>query len=263
MQHTTRLTNAFAISTGSYRGFSLTESLPGIAATGCGNIELVALPGQAEHVSPTLSAVEIEKTAALCQGHGLNPIALKGPCRLLMESDLASLNAMIDLACRLGCSYLIPSPGPRQRNHTDIALIDILRKATSLCQARSLILAMEPCPAYSTGAQLATIVRAIDSPFIGIDYNTTKVARYSQRAMDRDILSCLPEIRLLHIQNLPGTNPDSTEPDQHAVLAHFARSGNPSPVIIEIDPEGDAPASRDLVDRAVAAAYAQLAAMAD
>jgi L-ribulose-5-phosphate 3-epimerase len=97
--------------TNTYHTYSLEEALEGIAAAGFKSVELTSVPGWTEHVRRDAGAEELAHVKDLLRQYGLTAVSLAGHSDLVSESGIAEFRKALNIAQRLGISYVTTSTG--------------------------------------------------------------------------------------------------------------------------------------------------------
>ncbi len=266
MQKRGRMKNEFAVSTNTYHGFSLDEALRGIARAGFRNVELTAVKGWTEHASASMGVAEIAGIVKKCEDLGLKPLGLSGHCNLMDEARLEDFRANIELAAKFGCTYIVTSTGEAHFGHNEGKAEDILianiRKVLGACQAHGIVMVLETHGEYGTGESLARISRAVDSPFLGVNYDTANVVFYGKTLPDVELAGCVGDVKYMHLKdkagemaewNFPAVGKGTLRLDK--VLDMLAATGNGCPVSVEIEFTPAGPKDLAEVDAAVKDSY--------
>jgi sugar phosphate isomerase/epimerase len=261
--------NAFAVSTNTYHGYSLDEALDGISRAGFKNVELTGVRGWTEHVSSAMSAAEIAAVQKKCGSRGLTAIALSGHCNLMDEARLADFTANIELAAKLGCKFIVTSTGEAHFGHNEGSLEEVLianiKKVLPVCEKQGIVMVLEVHGEHGTGESLAKITRKIDSPWLGVNYDTANVVFYGKKLPHEEIRTCLPDIKYMHIKdkagemgewNFPALGKGTLKLD--TVLKMMADAGKTCPISLEVEFTQAGPKNVAEVDAAVKDSYVYL-----
>jgi sugar phosphate isomerase/epimerase len=103
--------NIVAVSTNSFHGFDIMETLETIAKAGFKYIEICAVRNWTEHVMPDMDPAKLEAVKAKMAELGIKCIAMSGHCDLSDAARLADFRANMQLAADLGCEWIISSTG--------------------------------------------------------------------------------------------------------------------------------------------------------
>jgi L-ribulose-5-phosphate 3-epimerase len=262
MQKLGIMKNAFAVSTNTYHGFSLDEALRGIAKAGFKNVELTAVKGWTEHLSASMSSALVAEVKKKCADLGLNILALSGHCNLMDEARLADFTANIELAGKLGCKFIVTSTGEAHFGHNEGSPEDVLvaniKKVLKACESNKLVMVLETHGEFGTGESLARITRKVNSPQLGVNYDTANVVFYGKTQPDEEIAACLGEVKYLHLKDKAGEQAEWNFPALgkgelrlDRVLQSLVAAGNLSPLSLEVEFTQAGPKDLAEVDRAV------------
>lgn len=262
MQGLGKMDNAFSVSTNTYHLFSLDEALDGIAAAGFKNVELTAVKGWTEHVSASMSDAEVAEVIKKCKVRGLVPLALSGHCNLMDEARLADFVANIELSARCGCTYIVTSTGEAHFGHNanspEDVLIANIKKVLGRCEALGVVMVLETHGEFGTGESLAKITRKINSPYLGVNYDTANVVFYGKKFPDEEITSCIDQVKYMHLKdkagemgewNFPAVGKGTLKLDK--VIKQLVEAGNKSPISLEVEFTPAGPANLAEVNKAV------------
>ncbi len=253
-----------AVNTNCYHGFSVEESLQGIAAAGFHWIELTATKGWTEHVFVDQTFEKLLSVKELMQELGLGCIAMSGHCNLMDSSRLADFKKNIDLAEFFGCRYIVSSVGEAHIEDKEVGGLDVLiRNIKSLLlrlEKYNMMLVLETHGEHSKADILMEIIESINSPLVKINYDTANVVFYGDVKPEEDLPKCVNEVAYLHLKDKAGEvnewnfpalgEGDINFPEIFQVLKS---SGNNSPFSIEIEFTEKGPGSLNEVNRSVAA----------
>lgn len=212
------MNNIFAGHANSYHGFTFEQALRGIHHAGFRYIELAAVANWTEHVTADMSDEQLEDVKALMKEYDIIPISLSGHCNLMDEKRLGDFEKNIELARKLGCKYIITSTGEAhfgsEDGFHDELLIDNIRKILPALKKNGIVMVIELHGLYCTGQSVSRIVRAIDSEYVGINYDTANVMYFGGISPMDDIKCCVKDVKYVHLKdkiggkdewNFPGT----------------------------------------------------------
>ncbi|MBI9108500.1 MAG: sugar phosphate isomerase/epimerase [Spirochaetales bacterium] len=196
------------VSTNTYHGFSLEQALDGISAAGFSYVELTEVKGWTEHVSASMTDAELAELKEMLEKRGLKAFALSGHCDLMDDDRLKDFTRNIELAGRLGCDFIVSSAGEahfgKDKGTMDELLIENLRRIVPECKKHRVKLVIEVHGEYGTGAQLKTVIDAVDSQWVKINYDTANVVFYGKKLPDEDIKTCSQAVGYVHLKDKAG-----------------------------------------------------------
>ncbi len=239
--------NVFAINTNTYHGFSTEEALEGIAAAGFKYIEICAVRNWSEHIMPEWSAERKAAVVNRIKELGLTCIALGGHCDLTDAERLKDFRANMELAHELGCEWIISSTGEahfgKGEGGTEDTLIKNIKGLVPDLERLNLKLGIEVHGAnYGTGEAVARLVRGVDSPRVGVNYDTANVVFYGGRNPIDDIKTCVDKLNYCHLKDKVGMDNSwnfpaigSGELDLIGVMDYMKQNGYEGPFSIEIE----------------------------
>lgn len=254
--------NAFAVSTNTYHGFGLDEALNGIAKAGFKNVEYTAVKGWTEHLSASMCSAEIDEVLRKTKARGLAPLGLSGHCNLMDSARLEDFRANIELAGRLGCTYIVTSTGEAHFGHNEGSAEDVLianiRKVLPTCEKLGIVMVLETHGEYGTGESLARVTRKVGSPFLGVNYDTANVVFYGKTLPEEEITGCIGEVKYVHLKDKAGAQAEWNFPalgkgalKLDAVMQALVAAGNTSPLSLEVEFTQAGPKDLAEVDKAV------------
>lgn len=264
--------NIVAVNTNTYHAFPVEEALRGIARAGFRFVELTAVRGWTEHVMPEHGEARLRSVQRLMEQLGLTCVALSGHCNLLDPERLQDFRKNMALARFFGAGWILSSTGEahfgKDERFTDEALIRSVRSLLPDLEKYDLRLGLEVHGDYGTGESLMPIVNAVDSPRVGINYDTGNALYYGGRLPGDDVKTCLPRVNFVHLKDKIGGKGVWNFPavgSGELNLAGFirgARSGGyDGPLSIEIEYTQDftmnpkKPGDIEAADRAVRDSY--------
>ena len=197
--------------TNSYHGFSLEEAIKGIAAAGFKHVELSAVKGWTEHVMPDMSDAELSEVKKLLSDHDVSAVALSGHCNLIDAERLGDFRKNIELAAKFGCKYIISSTGEahfgEEETRSDDELIKNIKSLLPLLEKHDIALTIETHgEVYGTGKALYSVIKAIDSKYVGINFDTANCVFWGGSTPMEDIKTCADGVNFVHLKDKGGTN---------------------------------------------------------
>ena len=203
--------NIIAVSTNSFHGFDIMETLETIAKAGFKYVEICAVRNWTEHVMPDMAPEKLAAVKQKMADLGLKCISMSGHCDLSDANRLADFRANMQLAADLGCEWIISSTGEAHfgsEDETDIEalLIENIKTLVPDLQKLGLKLGIEVHgPNYGTGAACARLVNGIGAfPTVGVNYDTANVVYWGKDDPDTDIKSCPGKINYCHLKDKIG-----------------------------------------------------------
>ena len=264
--------NIIAVNTNTYHGFSVEEALRGIAQAGFRFVELTAVRGWTEHVMPEHEEAQLRSVERLMEQLNLTCVALSGHCNLLDPERFHDFRKNMALARRFGAGWILSSTGEahfgKDERFTNEALIQSVRSLLPDLEKYDLRLGLEVHGDYGTGESLIPIVNAVDSPRVGINYDTGNALYYGGRLPGDDVKTCLPRVNFVHLKdkiggkgvwNFPAIG--SGELDLNGFIRDAQAGGYDGPLSIEIEYTQDftmnpkKPGDLETADRAVRDSY--------
>ncbi|MCL1796083.1 MAG: sugar phosphate isomerase/epimerase [Clostridia bacterium] len=185
-----------------YKDFSLEQALDGIADSGYRFVEVAAMPGWCEHISPyqpeTASALQCALTRT-----GLTLVAISAHCDFLEAEPRRKLMDTIALAQDLGCGLVITSPGAGGDERRDDRIL-ALGELDACCARHRVGLALEPHGEYGSGALLCKLIEEAGTRHVSVNYDTANVIFF--RGLDPlvDIRAAAERLSHVHFKDKRG-----------------------------------------------------------
>jgi len=202
------MNNIVSYNTNSYHGFTVDETLEGIAAAGFKYVELCAVRGWTEHIMPDMSDEELDRVQKKMDDLGLKAVALGGHCNLTDNERLKDFEKNIELAHRFGMKYIISSTGEahfgEEEGNPDDVLIANIKTLVPTLEKYDMTMALEIHGEYGTGESLYRLTRGVDSPYVGINYDTANVVFYGGLSPLDDIKTCIDDVKFVHLKDKIG-----------------------------------------------------------
>ena len=259
------MADRLAVSTNTYHSYSLEDALRGIAAAGFTSVELSSVPGWTEHVPRNVDDVELQRIGELVNRYGLTPISLSGHSDLASDAGTGEFRKSLHIAKVLGIQYVTTSTGGHDASSAGSleeqreAFLERIRPLADEAAADGIQICLETHGGVSaTGAMAAELVRLIDRPNVGINYDTANVIFYGEVRPETDIITAAPLINHLHIKdqiggpgvwNFPAIG--TGEVDFAPFFASLDDVGFTGPCSIELEFQGEPWPSLDAVEAAL------------
>jgi L-ribulose-5-phosphate 3-epimerase len=258
-----------AASTNSYHTYSLAEALAGIAAAGFRSVELTSVPGWTEHVRRDADPAELQEVKDLLNQHGLAAVSLSGHSDLVSDDGVTEFRKALGLCRSLGITMITTSTG----GHADTSggsldeqrtefLVRIRPLADEAATDGVTICLETHGGLLATGAISADLVRQIDKPNVGINYDPGNVIFYGATRPETDIERAVGLINHVHVKDQiggPGVwnfpQVGTGEIDFPKLFSVLDAAGFTGPCSVEVEFQGEPWPSLEDVNRAVAASY--------
>lgn len=205
------MADRLAVSTNTYHSYSLEEALRGIAAAGFTSVELSSVPGWTEHVPRHADDDELRRIGELVARHGLTAISLSGHSDLVSDAGIADFRKALHIARVLGIRCATTSTGGHDASSAGsldeqrAGLLERIRPLADEAGADDIQVCLETQGGVSaTGAMAADLIRLIDRPNVGVNYDTANVIFYGEVRPETDIAAAAPLINHLHIKDQIG-----------------------------------------------------------
>lgn len=239
--------NYVSVNTNTYHGFTVDEALEGIAAAGFKYVEIAAVRNWTEHVMPENTPEQIAHVKQKLADLGLNCIAMSGHCDLSDPARMNDFRANMRLARELGCKWIISSTGEAHfmtgEESTEDKLIENIKALLPDLEANQLQLGIEVHgPNYGTGEAVDRIVKGVNSPLVGVNYDTANVVFWGRSNPDTDLETCVKDLNFCHLKDKIGMDNSWNFPAVGAGELHLVQlmntmkeNGYTSPFSIEIE----------------------------
>lgn len=264
------MSERLALSTNSYHTYSLEEALAGAAKAGFKSVELTSVPGWTEHVRRDADQEELAHVKDLLRKYGLTAISLSGHSDLVTDAGVAEFRKALEIAKALGISYVTTSTGGHDASSAgslEEQRVKFLARIGGLADeaaASGITICLETHGGLlAHGAMAAQLVRDINKPNLGINYDPGNVIFYGNVRPEDDIKAAAPWVKHVHVKdqiggagvwNFPATG--SGEVDFKTIFAELDKAGFDGPCSVEIEFQGEPWPSLDGVDQAAAESFA-------
>jgi L-ribulose-5-phosphate 3-epimerase len=261
-----------AVSTNSYHTYSLDEALAGIAGAGFRSVELSSVPGWTEHVRRDADDAELQRVRDLLAEHHLTAVSMSGHTDLASEAGADDFRNVFRLCAALGISMVTTSTGGHDDSsqgtpeEQKAAFLKLFRPLADEAAGMGISICLETHGGISaTGAMAAELVREIDRPNVGVNYDTGNVIFYGSTRPETDIAAAADVVKHLHIKdkvggpgvwNFPAIG--TGEVDFRPVFDALAKVNFRGPCSVELEFQGEPWPSLDDVNRAMSQSYAFL-----
>jgi len=133
---------------------------------------------------------QVEATLERLNKHGLAPLVMRGAADLSQPASVDELNAQLATCRRMGVNYMFLSPkhgdAPRE------VAWERLREAGAAAAAHRVVIALETHPDLGTNGDVhLETMRAIDHPYVGVNFDTGNITYYNR---DRNAVDELKKI---------------------------------------------------------------------
>jgi sugar phosphate isomerase/epimerase len=255
--------------TNSYHTYTLEECLAGAAAAGYTSIELTSVPGWTEHVRRNATPEELAHVKDLLKKYGQTAVSFAGHSDLASDSGVEEFRKALGIAHKLGIAYVTTSTGGHDASShgsLDDQREAFLARIRPLCDEAAemgIIICLETHGGLvANGAISAELVRLIDKPNIGINYDPGNVIFYGDTDPTEDIKAAAPYVKHVHAKdqiggagkwNFPPAG--SGEVDFAKIFAALDEVGFEGPVSVEIEFTGEPWPPLPEVEAAAKSAY--------
>ncbi len=165
-----------------FASVDLETALSHVAFAGYDYVELAAIKGMCEHLTPDLGAEETRKVTALLAEHGLTATAIEAA-----TTDRDRLRGVFDVAQRLGIPVVnIGSGGTTDDEDSTKQAIEHIAGLADLAAEHSLTLAVKPHvgQAIYNGRTALRLMDEITNPALGLNFDPSHLYRADEQPED-------------------------------------------------------------------------------
>ena len=260
-------------SSGAYHDFSWERAIEGIAKSGFQYIEIGSITGYCEHVMPErMQKGDVARLKEQLSRAGLEAITILGHSDLTTGEGLDILKRRITLAKEMGIRLINAGPGTVNSAQKENTFYDHIAEIAAVCEASNIKVALETHGHLTpTGKDCLEAMKKINSPFIGINYDTANVIYHGGVRPEDDIENILDHIFIVHLKDkltmekkkldFPPLGKGIIDFDRIFALLDESGYNGPFSADIELGEEE----SKDIqkIDEAVKASYEYLEKVAD
>ena len=165
-----------------FASVDLETALSHVAFAGYDYVELAAIKGMCEHLTPDLGAEETRKVTALLAEHGLTATAIEAA-----TTDRDRLRGVFDVAQRLGIPIVnIGSGGTTDDEDSTKQAIEHIAGLADLAAEHGLTLAVKPHvgQAIYNGRTALRLMDEITNPALGLNFDPSHLYRADEQPED-------------------------------------------------------------------------------
>ncbi len=190
-------------SSGAYHNFSLETAIEGIARAGFEYIEIGSIVGYCEHVMPErMQKADVERLKKQLADTGLKAITILGHSDLTTGEGVEILKRRIILAKEMGIGLVNAGPGPVDSPEKEKIFYDHIAEISVVCEDNNVKVALETHGHVTpTGKDCLVAMEKINSPFMGINYDTANVIYHGGVRPEDDIKDILGRIFIVHLKD--------------------------------------------------------------
>lgn len=255
-----------AATTAIYKNYTLNEALQGIAKAGYRYVELAAMPGWCEHITPAMDAAERSEVKRQLAALALTPVAVAAHCNFIEAEARKVLMNTMKLAREMGCDIVVTSPGVAPENSPERA--GALKELDTLCTELGLVLALEPHGELGSAQKLAALIKSLDTKHIKINFDTANVLFFASVQPLNDLDSAFSELAYVHFKDKIGPQGEWNFPAVGkgelpfaAILKKLKNAGYGGFASVEIEYTPDAQLSLEALNADVTYSLQQLNAL--
>ena len=251
--------NKVGVSTVGYMGLSLEDAMKGISKAGFAYIEIAAVRGFLEHITPDkMTNADINSLMRQLKDYNLELVSVSGHSDLTKRENISYMKSCIDLAEKMGAEFVNTGAGEDSKDALR-QFYENMKELGEYALEKGITIGLEThggiCP---TGRETAKVVRNINSEGVKINYDTANVIFYSDIRPEEDIKYALDYIGHVHLKDKIGGKGYWNQPplgdgdiDFELLFQLLIDRGYAGPFIIEIEFEKDTKRTVELADEAV------------
>ena len=200
--------NPVCLNTNTYAHYTLDEAIAGAERAGIHLAELSAVDG-CQHVGPDLTDRAAAAVTRRLADSGVTAIALGGSADLTGAAGRALFRRNLALGAQLGVDYVVTGTGERHGDHTHIddtgAFVAEVASLAEFAGTLGVRMAIETHGGnFATGAQVDSLVAAVGSDDLFINYDTANVIFYADTDPYHDLAGCLDRVIGIHLKDKTG-----------------------------------------------------------
>ncbi len=253
-----------SVSTNCYHDYTLEEALAGIEQSGFRGVEIGAVVGWTEHLTPGASEDELEAFRAALRRHNLQLISMSGHSDLTTAEGVARFKRALDTARVLGLTLVNTSIGGHEGGGEDVAaFLGNIGGVADYAEARGIVVALETHGSgLASGHQGVELVQRIGRETVRSNSDTANVIVYGDVRPEEDIVEAIPLIANVHLKEARGGKGVWDFPalgegkiDFASILRSLHDAGYTGPFSLEIEFQGLPWPPLPEVNRSVRASY--------
>jgi L-ribulose-5-phosphate 3-epimerase len=257
------MTNTLAAHTNCYHGYSLEETLGGIAAAGFKHVEITSVPGWDMEID--LNGTD--DVRALLDRHGLTPVSLSGHSELTTPDGLEHGIKAVRWAAEYGIPIVNTYVGGHESGAEDEeAFLANIDKLGAVADEVGVLIALEiHGELLGTGERAGQVVDRVGRESVRVNYDTANCEFYGDVKAHDDLPKVVDKVVHVHLKdtvggkgvwNFPPIGDGSV--DFPAVLQILRDAGYTGPYSVEIEFQGEPWPPIDEVHTAVRRSYEHL-----
>ena len=198
--------NALGCTTVGYLNHPLRRALQGIADAGLEYVELGAIPGYCEHVSPALlEDGGLEGLVSTLNSYGLTPVSLSGHCDLTSREGLEYLKKCVELASELGAAVVNTGTGQTDTRAKEERFFAHASELAEAAEELGVIVALETQNLLmNSGESAKEVIEQVDSPHVRINFDPANVIYWEGRRPEEEIGGLAPYVVHMHVKDKKG-----------------------------------------------------------
>lgn len=254
-----------AVSTNTYHGFSLHDALSGIARAGFRFVEMACVKSWTNHFDlEEASLADVEGLKKELRVFGLEVVSLSAHSDLASSEGVTYLRKALRFAEDLGAQVV--NTGAVESEAQKDVLLRHLGILVRDAEKTGVKVGLEIHGDFVKSGRVASdVVREVNSPFVGINYDTGNTIYYGNVRPEEDIVSCLPHIVHMHLKDKRGGYKVWDFPplgegtvDFSTIFSLLREAQKDIPLSVEIEFQGRFDHSREFVDGAVKKSFGYL-----
>jgi len=236
----------------------LERALEGIAASGLKFVELGAIPGHTEHVSPeNMLSKDVNALKKLLSDNGLTATSISGHCDMAKKDGLALFMKRLELAESMSIKYINTAKGSVDSKESEEAFYANMREAANY--NKELIICLETHGGLlGTSAIAKKTLEVIGCENVKINYDPANLIFFNDKRPEDDITDAVTLIGHFHIKdklegpgvwNFPEIGTGNI--DFSKLFSVLKDAGYDGPLSFELEFDGNPSATPEFVDNAL------------
>jgi len=245
-----------------YQDSTLQDALRGVSEAGFSYVDISSSKDTVEHViAARMTEAETYSLKRHLRDYGLELITISGHTDLAHTEGVAHIKSCIDLAQEMQAEYVVTGPGEGGRPETVRQLYRNMEEIGQYAAERGVIIALEnEGTKWSTGKEIAKLVRGIGLPAVRINYDTCNAIYFSDSETDleEDLKYTLEYLVHVHLKDKIGGKAEFNFPalgdgyvDFEPLLRILMDKGYTGPFTVEIEHEKGIRVTTEYADKLV------------
>lgn len=255
--------NILACTTNTYHNFGLEDALRGISQAKFQYVELAAVPGVTQHVYPEMSMKSLKEKLAK---NGLKVSSLSAHSDFSQDNGRDYFKKCLEFARKLDVKIVNTGVGEPKDKEAIKKMFANLRECANYAYSLGINIALETHgDIMATSHKAWDVLRKIDSPAVGINYDTANVVFYSNVKPEDDLPAIVEKVFHVHLKDTRGGYKEWNFPAlgkgriNFSTIFHILQHAHyQGPLSVEIEFTPGGPKNLKEVDEAVQESFSYL-----